>query len=78
MERDMTVRYLFAGLAFAAALAALPALAQAPKPERIAGVIDKVDGHMVMAKSEKGASLKLNLADKVLVVRVEKASLADV
>lgn len=74
----MTARYLVAGLAFAAAMAALPALAQAPKPERIAGVIDKVDGHTVMAKSEKGASLKLNLADKVMVVRVEKASLADV
>jgi hypothetical protein len=31
-----------------------------------------------MAKSAKGEALKINLADKVMVVRVEKASLADV
>ena len=78
MERHVTARYLFAGLALLAGLSAAPALAQAPKPERLAGVIDKVDGHTVMAKSDKGAALKLNLADKVMVVRVEKATLADI
>jgi hypothetical protein len=74
----MKVKYGMAGVAMLAALFAVSAFAQAPKPERIAGVIDKVDGHTVMAKSEKGASLKLNLADKVMIVRVEKATLADV
>ena len=72
----MNVKYAIAGLALLAGLSA--AQAQAPKPERIAGVIDKVDGHTVMAKSAKGDALKLNLADKVMVVRIEKASLADV
>jgi hypothetical protein len=74
----MKIKLIGAALAFGGALAVTSALAQAPKPERLAGVIGKVDGHTVTAKSAKGDSLKLNLADKVMVVRVEKASLADV
>jgi hypothetical protein len=74
----MKMKYAMAGLALLAGLSAVSALAQASKPERIAGVIDKVDDHTVTAKSAKGDALKLNLADKVMVVRVEKASLADV
>ena len=46
--------------------------------ERLSGVIETVDGHAVTAKSEKGDALKLNLADKVVVVEVVKASLADI
>ncbi len=68
-------------VALLAALAAMPALAQAPeapKPERLSGVIENVDGHTVAAKSDKGAELKLNLADKVTVVVVVKASLSDI
>ena len=42
------------------------------------GVIEKVDGHAVLAKSAKGDEIKLNLADKVLVVAVVKASMADI
>jgi hypothetical protein len=67
-----------AGLALLAGLSAVTAFAQAPKPERLTGTIGKVDGHTVMAKSAKGDALKLNLADKVMVVRVEKATLADI
>ena len=57
---------------------AVPALAQAPQTVRLRGVIEKVDGQTVLAKSDKGAELKLNLADKMLVVEVVKASLADI
>jgi len=67
-----------AALLALAALAAMPAQAQAPKPERLHGTIEKVDGHTVMAKSDNGEPLKLNLADKVMVVEVEKATLADI
>ena len=74
----MRMKLLVAALALGGTLAAASALAQAPKPERLTGVIGKVDGHTVMAKSAKGDALKLNLADKVLVVRLEKASLADI
>jgi len=65
-------------LAIAAALAATMALAQAPQTVRLHGVIEKVDGNTVLAKSDKGDELKLNLADKMLVVAVVKASLADI
>jgi hypothetical protein len=69
-----------AALAVAAALAASTALAQAPAPQtvRLRGVIEKVDGNTVTAKSDKGDALKINLADKMLVVGVVKATMADI
>jgi hypothetical protein len=68
----------------AAATAALtPALAQqagsqAAPTTRLRGVIDKVDGGAVLAKSSKGDELKLRLVDKALVVAVVKVSMADI
>jgi hypothetical protein len=67
-----------ATLALVAALAATSALAQAPQTVRLRGTIEKVDGNTVVAKSDKGDELKINLADKMLVVGVAKASLADI
>jgi hypothetical protein len=67
-------------LAVVAALATTAALAQAPAPQtvRLRGVIEKVDGNTLTAKSDKGDELKINLADKMLAVGVVKASLADI
>jgi hypothetical protein len=62
----------------AAMLVSAGALAQAPQTVRLRGTIESIDGHTVMAKSDKGAALKLNLADKVMVVAVIRASLADI
>jgi hypothetical protein len=69
-----------AALAVVATLATTAALAQAPAPQavRLRGVIEKVDGNTVTAKSDKGDALKINLAEKMLVVGVVKASLADI
>src|SRR5580692_11350569 len=67
-----------AALFAVAAVAATAALAQAPQTVRLRGVIEKVDGNTVTAKSDKGDELKINLADKMLVVDVEKASMADI
>jgi hypothetical protein len=69
-----------AALAVVAAFAATTALAQAPAPQtvRLRGVIEKVDGNTVTAKSDKGDPLTIKLADKMLVVGVVKASLADI
>jgi hypothetical protein len=78
LEHDMRTKVVIAGFAFLAALVAVPALAQAPQTVRLRGVIEKVDGQTVLAKSDKGEELKLNLADKMLVVEVVKASLADI
>ena len=78
MESWMRTKTLLACLAFLAAAAAMPALAQAPKPERLAGTIETVAGHAVTAKSQMNEPLKLNLADKVMVVEAVKASLSDI
>lgn len=45
---------------------------------RLRGVIEKLDGRVVLAKSAKGEELKLNLTEKALVVAVVKASMADI
>jgi len=74
----MTTAAIRAALVLVAALAATAALAQAPQTVRLRGVIEKADGNAVTAKSDKGDELKLNLADKMLVVAVVKASLADI
>ena len=74
----MRTKAVIAGIELLAALVAAPAFAQAPQTVRLRGVIEKVDGQTVLAKSDKGADLKLNLADKMLVVEVVKASLADI
>jgi hypothetical protein len=70
------------GLAAAAVIAGVfattPSFAQQPQTVRLRGVIEKIDGHTVTAKSTKGDELKINLADKVLVVAVMKASMADI
>lgn len=68
----------FAVLTAVAAFAALPAWAQQPQTVRLRGTIETIAGHTVTAKSDKGAALKLDLADKVMVVAVVKASLADI
>jgi hypothetical protein len=64
--------------AFALLFVASVATAQAPQTVRLRGVIDKIDGKTAMAKSDKGEQLKLNLADKMVVVEVVKASIADI
>jgi hypothetical protein len=69
---------LAAAVAIVGLLAATLALAQQPQTVRLRGVIEKVDGHTVLAKSAKSDELKLNLADKVLVVTVMKASMSDI
>jgi hypothetical protein len=67
-----------AALFAVAVVVATAALAQAPQTVRLRGVIEKVDGNTVSAKSDKGDALTLNLAEKMLVVAVVKASMADI
>lgn len=69
-----------AGGAILAALSAMPSLAQAPasKPVPLRGTIATVDGRKVTAKSNTGAALTLELADKATVVAVTKATLSDI
>jgi len=73
----MRISRLFAGIAFLATLALCSASAQ-QQTVRLRGVIEKIDGNTLTAKSDKGDELKINLADKLAVVTVAKASLADI
>jgi hypothetical protein len=74
----MKAMKLLTALALLGAVAAAAAVAQQPQATRLRGVIEKVDGQTVLARSAKGEELKLNLADKVVVVAVVKASMADI
>jgi hypothetical protein len=77
-EHEVKTINVIAVFALFAVLAALPALTQEPKPERLRGVIERVDGDTVMAKSDKGAEITLHLAAKTRVFAIDKASLADI
>jgi hypothetical protein len=59
-------------------LAIFIAAAQAQQTMRLRGVIEGVNGTTLMARSDKGDQLKLNLAEKMLVVDVVKASMAEI
>jgi hypothetical protein len=65
-------------IALAIVVTAAGASAQAPQTVRLRGTIEKVDGNALVAKSDKGDELKINLADKTQVVDVAKASMADI
>ena len=67
-----------AAIGLLVAIAATALFAQQPQTMRLRGVIEKLDGHTVSAKSPKGDALKLMLGEKVLVVAVVKASVADI
>jgi hypothetical protein len=56
------------------------ALAQAPAnpPVRIRGTVEKLDGNMLTVKARNGQSMSVKLADNVVVVGIQKASLADI
>ena len=72
----MNPRHKMTLVILAGAIAAVTsAKAQEPQAVRLRGVIEKVDGNTVMARSDKDDELKLNLADKTLVVEVVKASI---
>src|SRR5262245_50089378 len=79
--RGMTMentKLVMGASALALLLLGTVAMAQTPQTMRLRGVVEKVDGQAVMARSDKGEQLRLNLADKILVVEVVKSSMADI
>jgi outer membrane lipoprotein SlyB len=66
---------LIAGIALIAACTV--ATAQQPQTQRLSGTIEKVNGNMVLVKTQAGEAT-VTLADKALIVNVHKASLADI
>jgi opacity protein-like surface antigen len=75
LERNMNKR-LLAGILVFAAVAAAPALAQAPQPIR--GTIDKVDGPVVSIKEAGGSVVAVKLTDNAQVFGVVSATAADI
>jgi hypothetical protein len=68
---------IFAAAAFVTALAVTSVSAQ--QPQRLRGVIEKVDGNTLLIKSApSGAQVTLKLADNAVIVGVLKASVADI
>lgn len=76
----MTRRMLGASVASALTLllAQSFAAAQAPKPVRVRGTIEKVDGANLTVKSRDGKTLAVKLADPNKVTAMVKATLADI
>lgn len=68
---------LIGAAATGAAFAQQP-VSSPPQTIRLRGMIDKLDGRVVLAKSTKGEELRLRLVDKALVVAVVKASIAEI
>jgi hypothetical protein len=72
----MNIRYLFAGVAMAAVLAASPLAAQ--QSQRVRGTIESVDGSSITVKQAEGADVTVKLADNVQVFGVVAGKLADI
>ena len=73
-----TMRIL-AAAAFVTAIAVTSVSAQQPQPQRVRGVIEKVDGNTLLIKSApSGAQVTLKLADNAVIVGVLKATVADI
>jgi hypothetical protein len=68
------------GAAVIAIAASIPcgALAQEGQTVRLHGTIEKLDDNVLTVKTRDGSDLKVILSDKVLVLGVENASLADI
>jgi hypothetical protein len=54
------------------------ALAQQPATTRIKGTVEKLDGNLLTVKGPDGSQSNVTLTDKLLVVGVVQASLADI
>ncbi len=54
------------------------AIAQPAQNRRIRGVIESLDGNVLMVKARDGASVKINLADNWAVTAYTKAQISDI
>jgi hypothetical protein len=76
LEEERMFRFLSA-IAATLALFAAPAFAQQAQTQRVVGTIVGVDGSAIAVKTKDG-EVKVNLADKLAVFGVVKATIADV
>jgi hypothetical protein len=69
---------LIVGLSAAVTLVPLAASAQQPKPVRVSGTIERIDGAVLTVKAADGHQQKVKLAENASVTGVSKAGLTDV
>ena len=60
------------------AATSLGAIAQAPPTVRIRGIIESVDGSMLMIKSREGTDMKVRVTDNVAVFGVARTALSEI
>ncbi len=62
------------------ALAGVPALAQAPEgtPTRLRGIVERLDGQILVVKTRVGQDVPVTLAPNFMVTGVEKRSLSEI
>lgn len=74
------MRLKFLALAFAAAVAAAPAFAQAPagRPINVRGTVERLDGPALTVSSRMGGDVVVTLQPKVGILGVAKRSIADI
>jgi hypothetical protein len=65
-------------LVLALALMCAQAVAQPAQNRRIRGIIEGIDGNVLMVKARDGTSVKINLADNWQVTSYTKAQLSDI
>ena len=66
-----------AGILIAAVSAVAIAQVPANPPVRIRGIVEKMDGQIMVVKARDGQSLSVKLADNYTVMGIAKASMAD-
>jgi hypothetical protein len=75
---QIMTRRIFGATSFALMLATSAVWAQQAPPQRIRGVIEKVDGNTLTVKARGGETLTIKLADNVRVATMLKASINDI
>jgi hypothetical protein len=70
--------YAAAFVSLGLCLGAAQTSAQEPKPVRVRGTIERVEGDAFIIKTRDGSELKVRLTEKPLIVAIKKATLSDV
>jgi hypothetical protein len=74
-----TISWYAAGLmALGICLASGQTWAQEPKPVRVRGTIERLEGDSFIIKTRDGSEVKVRLTEKPLIVAIKKATLSDV
>jgi hypothetical protein len=74
-----TMGWYQAGLiALGLCLASVQTWAQEPKPVRVRGTIERLEGDSYIIKTRDGSDVKVRLTEKPLIVAIKKAALSDV